>query len=90
MTQQLTATVFGQVQGVNFRASVKMRAITLGLVGWVKNLPTGNVVFMAEGESEHLHEFLRWLLAKPGGVQIIRVEDHWGPASGAFTHFTIQ
>ncbi len=36
-------TVFGRVQGVWYRKYVMQIANTLGFVGYVKNLPNGNV-----------------------------------------------
>lgn len=41
--------VRGHVQGVGFRWFAKHRADELGLVGWVRNLPSGEVEVVAHG-----------------------------------------
>ncbi|RPD72047.1 acylphosphatase isozyme Ch1 [Lentinus tigrinus ALCF2SS1-7] len=50
--------VKGKVQGVFFRAFTKDRAQQHGLVGWVKNEPSGDVVGTAQGRREALEKFL--------------------------------
>ncbi|MGD8240522.1 MAG: acylphosphatase [Armatimonadota bacterium] len=44
--------VSGQVQGVGFRWFTLRRAETLGLGGWVSNLPDGRVEIVARGAPE--------------------------------------
>lgn len=51
-TKAFRAIVAGKVQGVAFRWSTQQRAIGLGVFGWVKNLPGGEVEVHAEGEPE--------------------------------------
>lgn len=41
--------VRGRVQGVGFRASVRARARSLGVAGWVRNRPDGAVEVAVEG-----------------------------------------
>ncbi len=50
----------GKVQGVFFRASSKEKAEELNLLGWVKNLPNGDVQIYVEGEQEYLEAFIDW------------------------------
>ncbi|MFW6151182.1 MAG: acylphosphatase, partial [Chloroflexota bacterium] len=45
----MSATVHGRVQGVFFRDFVRTTATKLGLSGYVRNLPTGDVEVRAEG-----------------------------------------
>ena len=52
--------VFGEVQGVFFRASAKESAEALGVSGWAKNNPDGSVEIWAEGQEENLQNFLDW------------------------------
>jgi len=53
-------TVSGRVQGVFFRANTLRKALSLGLSGWVKNLPDGRVETVFEGESGNAEEMLLW------------------------------
>lgn len=53
--------VSGRVQGVFFRAGTKSKADQLGVTGWVRNTPEGNVEVMACGEPEQLDAMYEWL-----------------------------
>lgn len=55
----------GRVQGVWFRASTQTEAKRLGLVGWVRNLPSGQVEVLAAGEKESLEKLYNWLQSGP-------------------------
>jgi acylphosphatase len=50
--------VVGMVQGVGFRWFIRERARELGLAGWVRNLPTGNVEIAASGPETAVVELL--------------------------------
>lgn len=50
----------GKVQGVFYRASTKDTANKLGIKGWVRNLPDGNVEIMATAEQQILYNFIMW------------------------------
>ena len=53
--------VEGRVQGVSFRAYTEREARTLGLTGWVRNLPGGPVEVVARGPRHALQALERWL-----------------------------
>lgn len=53
-------TVKGRVQGVFYRKSTQNTATRLGLSGFVKNLPDGNVYIEAEGDQVALDQLLEW------------------------------
>lgn len=55
----------GRVQGVGFRYFVLHRARELGIKGYVKNLPDGNVLVEAVGEDENLSRFMDWCRQGP-------------------------
>ena len=39
----------GRVQGVWFRDSTRRQAVALGVTGWARNRPEGNLEVLAEG-----------------------------------------
>ncbi len=65
--------VSGQVQGVFFRASAESTARRLGLTGWVRNLPDGQVELVACGEENKLKELERWLWRGPARARVEKV-----------------
>ncbi len=52
--ERATITVRGQVQRVGFRAWTRSQAIDLGLVGSVRNVPSGMVEICAQGPQESI------------------------------------
>jgi acylphosphatase len=66
--------ISGLVQGVGFRWYVKRRADRLGLKGWVKNLPTGQVEVVAEGPEEALRQLEEFLHKGPPAARVDGVE----------------
>jgi acylphosphatase len=55
---RLTAWADGRVQGVGFRAWVRMKATSLGLTGTVANLDDGRVEVVAEGPEPQVRALL--------------------------------
>lgn len=51
-------TVSGMVQGVGYRFFTRNHAQALGINGWVRNLPDGNVEMVCSGDEESLKGFL--------------------------------
>jgi acylphosphatase len=65
--------VSGKVQGVFFRASARTQAQELGLSGYAKNLPNGDVEVLASGTDAALDALERWLRAGPPAAQVAGV-----------------
>jgi acylphosphatase len=63
----------GKVQGVFYRASARDRAVELGIKGWVKNTPEGNVEVVATGEKENLEKFIDWCRKGPSKALVVDV-----------------
>lgn len=61
MREAREVCIVGTVQGVGFRWTTRELADKLGLVGWVRNLPDGSVILLAEGESEKLDQLMERL-----------------------------
>jgi O-acetyl-ADP-ribose deacetylase (regulator of RNase III)/acylphosphatase len=85
---RLTAWVYGHVQGVGFRASVRMRAVHLKLSGWAANLSDGSVEVVAEGERSQCQELLTWLETGRTPGRVSRVTHRWAEATGKLDGFT--
>lgn len=62
---QLNIRIFGEVQGVWFRKSVKDQAIRIGISGIVMNEPDGTVFIIAKGNKEQLDEFIAYCSQGP-------------------------
>lgn len=90
MMKRFRVRVIGRVQGVFFRASTKRMAQSLGLKGWVKNLPDGSVEAIFEGKNEDLEEMLRWCRKGPPGAVVRNCRANEEPYSGDFQDFRIS
>lgn len=63
----------GEVQGVFYRASAREQAAALGLTGWVRNTPEGDVACLASGPEAALEEFVAWCRRGPAGARVTGV-----------------
>lgn len=69
MPQSVNIQVKGKVQGVFFRKYTQEKARSLGLTGFVKNMPDASVQIIASGEREALQELETWCnRGSPGSV----------------------
>ncbi len=73
----IEVTVHGLVQGVGFRYFTQRNATRLGLVGWVRNLPDGNVQVYAEGRKFDLETLLKLLRQGPTYSSVTQVDVSW-------------
>lgn len=73
MTQSVKCWVSGKVQGVFFRRATRQYALSLGLVGWARNLPDGRVEVVASGEKAQVQSLCDWLQVGPPHAQVIEV-----------------
>lgn len=62
--------IIGLVQGVSYRASSRDEATRLGVKGWVRNLPNGDVESVAEAESEVIDRFVSWCRRGPNEARV--------------------
>ncbi len=86
----LKAIVHGYVQGVFFRAFVSQRASELGLSGYARNLPTGAVEVVAEGERKQLERLISHLKAGPPSARVERVVTNWSEYTGKYADFGVR
>ena len=87
--ERLRAVVSGRVQGVGFRYFVLRRGQELGLSGWVRNLSTGQVEFLAEGPPEALRGLLAAVRQGPPMCWVQSVTEQWSQARGDLSSFDI-
>jgi acylphosphatase len=64
------ARVTGKVQGVFYRASTIEQARSLGLAGWVRNLPDGSVELEAEGDDGRVRQLVDWCRRGPPAARV--------------------
>ena len=82
--------VSGMVQGVYYRASTRDRAQSLGLGGWVRNLPDGRVELVVEGPAVAVSALLDFCRRGPRGAQVDRLEESEELPTGEFAGFQVR
>ena len=81
--------VSGRVQGVFFRDNVRRKALELGLKGYAKNLPDGNVEVVAEGSENKLNGLIEFIKKGPGISRVKNIQiKHKEPEN--FKNFEIR
>lgn len=81
--------VSGRVQGVGFRYATLQEARRLGVTGWVRNLPDGQVEVLAQADAPALERFATWLRRGPPGARVTDLERLPAPDADAATRFEI-
>jgi len=77
--------IWGRVQGVGYRESMRQEAQRLGVGGWVKNRRDGTVEALIEGPQAAVDLLLRWAHRGPEAANVARVEIMEG--SGEYAAF---
>ena len=67
--------VSGRVQGVGFRWFTRRTATELGVTGWVRNLPSGDVEVQAAGSPAKLARLKHQLERGPDGARVSSVRE---------------
>jgi acylphosphatase len=87
----LTATVYGHVKGVYYRAFTSQLAKSLSLRGYARNLPEMSAVQIhAEGPRDKLEELLRHLEVGPPEAVVDHIDVEWSAFSGQFSKFEVR
>ncbi|MCD6340503.1 MAG: acylphosphatase [Desulfurococcales archaeon] len=82
--------IYGLVQGVFFRSTMKQVAYRLGVTGWVRNLPDGSVEAVVEGPEDRVRKIIEWAHRGPPLARVERVEVTWEEYKGEFKDFRIK
>lgn len=81
----------GQVQGVGYRVGAMRAARDRGIVGWVRNLRSGQVELLAEGSQAALGRLEEWCRWGPRGAEVTSIETlESGPALDDLALFEIS
>jgi len=84
-------TVYGHVKGVYYRAFTSRLAKSLGLRGYVRNVPQTNTVeISAEGPKEKLEELVSQLEVGPPESLVEHMDIKWSAFTGQFSIFEIR
>jgi acylphosphatase len=81
--------VSGRVQGVFFRQNTKQQAESLGVTGWVRNLPDGRVEAVFEGEEEAVKTIVEFSRKGPRGALVTGFAVEWAIFKGEFESFEV-
>jgi acylphosphatase len=84
------ALLRGHVQMVGFRMFAESRAPRYGATGFVRNLMTGEVEVVAEGDRAMLEDFLADLRQGPRGARVTEVLVSWEDPRGEFAEFEVR
>jgi acylphosphatase len=90
MKKLLKVRIFGQIQGVFFRAETKRKADELELAGFVRNDLDGTVYTEAEGEEKSLQEFLKWCKDGPEAAKVEKAEVEFSNDLKNYKEFEIR
>jgi acylphosphatase len=82
--------VNGLVQGVGYRYFVMREAQKLGLNGYVKNLYTGKVLTVVEGEKAIVEELIMKLKVGPIHASVKSFKVDWREPKNQFTEFEVR
>ncbi|MDH4121550.1 MAG: acylphosphatase [Deltaproteobacteria bacterium] len=79
MEEVLSITVKGRVQGVGFRYHTESVARKLGVAGWVRNIPSGEVAILVKLTPKTRDSFLEAIRRGPPMAQVDSLEIHKAP-----------
>jgi len=66
--------VYGRVQGVFFRDSLRHRAASSGVGGWAANRPDGTVEAVFEGPQDAVQALVEFCRTGPSRAEVTRIE----------------
>lgn len=81
--------ISGIVQGVWYRAFTERTANALGLTGWVRNLPGGDVEAVIEGARAAIEMAILECKKGPPSSRVDNIEVRWEEPTGDFSSFDL-
>jgi acylphosphatase len=89
MEVQAHIIVSGMVQGVGYRYFVMRLAKRMQLTGWARNLYSGEVEILVEGQRGSIESFIKDLWTGNPSALVRNVEVNWQKYTGSHTGFDI-
>lgn len=86
---EMHCLVMGKVQQVAYRAYVQESAMSLGLTGFVRNLPDGTVEVLAQGLPDTLKELVEYLHEGSVMAKVESVGIDWRTAKVVYDDFSV-
>jgi Acylphosphatases len=65
-------------------------AMKNSVVGWVRNLPDGNVEALLEGNKEDVNQVVQWSKIGPENARVDEVKMDYGEYTGKYKDFIIR
>lgn len=90
MEKSVKVRIEGRVQGVGYRYFAQEKAVALGLSGWVRNLPNGDVEALGQGSKEALTHWLKELEHGPSFANVVKLHTDWDDSTAPLQAFTIR
>lgn len=84
--------ISGRVQGVGFRHFTRVNAGELGVTGWVKNLPDGDVEAVLQGDHSSVQTLIERLKEGPRMARVDNLSeyDESEALSESFREFSVR
>ena len=80
--------IFGRVQGVWYRESMRQEAEHLLIKGWVRNRLDGSVEAVVQGEAAAVDQIVCWCRRGPAQAQVTHIDvEETPPQVGSTTTF---
>jgi acylphosphatase len=81
--------ISGDVQGVGFRFYTRIKARNLDLKGFVRNLDSGEVEAIFEGEEDKVKEIIDWCKEGPHSALVKDIRVDFEEYTGEFESFEV-
>ncbi|MDD5556765.1 MAG: acylphosphatase [bacterium] len=80
----------GVVQGVCFRYYAQRTADSIGVTGWIRNLPDGRIEAVIEGGDAEVDRMAAWFRHGPPGASVEEISAAVEPYAGEFRDFRVR
>jgi acylphosphatase len=87
---EIYCIVSGKVQNVRYRDYVQVSALSLGVTGYVQNLPDGTVAVCAQGMPDQLKDFVEFLHEGSLQAKVTGVAVDWRTTKKVGDDFSIR